>query len=197
MTDLNLDPITAVVKAISSMAISPIKNQLERNEKVIQLRKTLNLPPDHPPADFTAVYQYALVDYGVDKPQPLLKVFRQKDIIQAFRQAFEQKDQSILLEKGEDFLSWNILGDRVHELKVDIRKEFTDFQSAFLKVANSTRTPESEQNAIASMILDEIEDERRWDEAFSRSPDILAKLAASAMAEYRSGKTQELDLETL
>jgi hypothetical protein len=57
--------------------------------------------------------------------------------------------------------------------------------------------PESEQNAIASIILDEIEDERRWDETFSRSPDILAKLAASAMAEYRAGKTQELDPETL
>ena len=56
--------------------------------------------------------------------------------------------------------------------------------------------PESEQNAIASIILDEIEDERRWDEAFSRSPDILAKLAASAMAEYRAGKAQELDPET-
>lgn len=56
---------------------------------------------------------------------------------------------------------------------------------------------ESEQNAIASIILDEIEDEQRWDEAFSRSPDILAKLAASAMAEYRAGLTQELDPETL
>jgi len=77
MTDLNLDPITAVVKAIASMAIAPVKNQLERNEKVIQLRQTLNLPPDHPPANFTAVYQYSLVDYGVDKPQLLLEIFRQ------------------------------------------------------------------------------------------------------------------------
>jgi hypothetical protein len=57
--------------------------------------------------------------------------------------------------------------------------------------------PEEEQNAIAAIILDEIEDERRWDEAFSRSPDTLAKLAAFAMTEYRAGKTQELDPETL
>ncbi|MBD2310648.1 hypothetical protein H6G20_03015 [Desertifilum sp. FACHB-1129] len=56
---------------------------------------------------------------------------------------------------------------------------------------------ESEQDAIAAIILAEIEDEQRWDEAFSRSPDTLAKLAASAMAEYHSGKTQELDLDTL
>jgi hypothetical protein len=141
MTDLNLDPITAVVKAIASMAIAPVKNQLERNEKVIQLRKTLDLPPDHPPADFTAVYQYALVDYGVDKPRPLLEIFRQKEIIQAFRQAFEQNNPPILLKEGEYFLNGNILGDHVHELKIDIQKEFTDFQSVFIKIANSTRTP--------------------------------------------------------
>ncbi|USR89292.1 hypothetical protein NEA10_10335 [Phormidium yuhuli AB48] len=53
--------------------------------------------------------------------------------------------------------------------------------------------PEREQNAIASIILEEIEDEKRWDDSFSRSPDVLAKLAASAMAEYRNGETQELD----
>ncbi|MEG4084096.1 hypothetical protein [Microcoleus sp. POL10_C6] len=55
----------------------------------------------------------------------------------------------------------------------------------------------SEQDALASMILEELEDERRWDQAFSRSPDTLAKLAATAMAEYHAGKTQELDPETL
>lgn len=64
-------------------------------------------------------------------------------------------------------------------------------------IAKLQTLPETEQDAIASMILAEIEDERRWDEAFSRSPDVLAKLAASAMAEYHTGKTQELDPETL
>ena len=55
----------------------------------------------------------------------------------------------------------------------------------------------SEQDAIAMMILEELEDERRWDESFARSPDLLAKLATEAMAEYRVGKTQALDPETL
>lgn len=50
---------------------------------------------------------------------------------------------------------------------------------------------------IAAMILEELEDDRRWDESFSRSPDILAKLSATALAEYHAGKTQELDPETL
>lgn len=64
-------------------------------------------------------------------------------------------------------------------------------------IARLQALPESEQNAIASIILEEIEDERRWDEAFSQSPDILAELAASAMAEYHAGETQELNPETL
>ncbi len=64
-------------------------------------------------------------------------------------------------------------------------------------IAKLQTLPENEQNEIASIILDELEDERRWDELFSRSPGILAKLAASAMAEYRAGKTQELDPEML
>ena len=64
-------------------------------------------------------------------------------------------------------------------------------------IARLQTLPENDQDAIAAMILEEIEDDRRWDESFSRSPDILAKLAASAMVEYRAGKTQELDLKAL
>jgi hypothetical protein len=55
----------------------------------------------------------------------------------------------------------------------------------------------SEQDSIATMILEELEDDLRWDESFSSSPDILAQLAATAMAEHHAGKTQELNPETL
>jgi hypothetical protein len=54
-----------------------------------------------------------------------------------------------------------------------------------------------QQDAIANLILAELEEEQRWDDSFARSPNLLAKLAAEAMAEHRSGKTQELDPETL
>ena len=58
-------------------------------------------------------------------------------------------------------------------------------------------TPVTCQVVIATLILEELEDDQRWDESFARSPDVLAKLAAEAMAEYRAGKTQELDPDTL
>lgn len=57
--------------------------------------------------------------------------------------------------------------------------------------------PTSEQDAIAAIILEELEDEIRWETSFAQSKDVLAQLAAAAMAEYRAGKTQELDPETL
>ena len=63
-------------------------------------------------------------------------------------------------------------------------------------IARLKTLPANEQDAIASMIMEELEDDLRWDESFSRSPDTLAKLAATAMAEYHTGKTQELDPET-
>ena len=56
---------------------------------------------------------------------------------------------------------------------------------------------ESDQNAIASLILEEIEDEARWERAFARSQDALAKLAEEAMEEYREGKTEKLDPDKL
>ena len=64
-------------------------------------------------------------------------------------------------------------------------------------IAKLKTLSDSEQDAIASIILEELEDDLRWERSFASSPDALAKLAASAMAQYRAGKTQELDPETL
>lgn len=49
-----------------------------------------------------------------------------------------------------------------------------------------------EQNAIAAIILEELEEEAKWDAAFAKSQDLLASMAAEAMAEYRAGQTQKL-----
>jgi hypothetical protein len=64
-------------------------------------------------------------------------------------------------------------------------------------IARLKTLPTDRQDAIATLILEELEEEPRWDESFARSPSLLAKLAAEAMAEYRAGKTQELNPETL
>ena len=57
--------------------------------------------------------------------------------------------------------------------------------------------PAMEQDAIAQIVLDELESERRWDELFAKSPEKLAKLADEAWAEHQQGSSQPLDPEKL
>jgi len=55
--------------------------------------------------------------------------------------------------------------------------------------------PPEEQDAVASLILEEIESEKRWDKLFAGSQGQLAQLAAQAISEYEAGKTKPLDPE--
>jgi hypothetical protein len=60
----------------------------------------------------------------------------------------------------------------------------------------ATQLPEMEHNALAKWLLDELQSEKRWSEAFAESEDVLEKLADEALAEKRRGKTTPLALET-
>ena len=64
-------------------------------------------------------------------------------------------------------------------------------------VEKARSLPDAEQNVIAAIILAELEDETHWKQAFSKSQDALAKLAAEAMEEDRKGETKELDPDLL
>lgn len=72
-----------LINAILGFGTAIAKDKLRRNEIVIKLLKKLKIDPDHPPADFTAVYQYALVEYGICKPKPVLEIFRQSEILES------------------------------------------------------------------------------------------------------------------
>jgi hypothetical protein len=52
------------------------------------------------------------------------------------------------------------------------------------------KLPEPEQDVIACLILDELADERRWQESFARSQDQLARLAVKVREDVRAGRVQ-------
>jgi hypothetical protein len=54
-----------------------------------------------------------------------------------------------------------------------------------------------DQDAIASLILEELADEERWQEAFARSPDTLARLAEQAREEIRAGRVRNVGMDVL
>ncbi len=59
--------------------------------------------------------------------------------------------------------------------------------------------PEHDQEAIAAIILQEIESEQRWNEFFARpeSADLLARMADEALAEAKAGRAVRLDCNEL
>jgi hypothetical protein len=67
-------------------------------------------------------------------------------------------------------------------------------QQAFEKAST---LPPQEQEAFGAWMLAELESEERWDELFRRSPELLEKLAAEAIAEDDAGLTQPLDPDNL
>ena len=130
-----------LIDVIVGFASPVVQNKLQRNELVIKLLKQLNLDPDHPPTDFTAVYQYTLVEYGIGKPKPVLEIFRQLEIQAIFRKALDRNNSALLLQEGERFLSSHALGEQIRELGIDAKREFYQFAAIFIEVAKRTRTP--------------------------------------------------------
>ncbi|HEX4055227.1 MAG TPA: hypothetical protein VHX86_13265 [Tepidisphaeraceae bacterium] len=57
--------------------------------------------------------------------------------------------------------------------------------------------PEAEQDAIAEIVLAEIEAEHRWEAAIAKSPEKLGRLADKAWREHEAGQSRELDPEKL
>ena len=61
----------------------------------------------------------------------------------------------------------------------------------------ASKLPKAEQDVLASRLLAELAVEDDFDRAIAGSADKLGRLAEQAIAEYREGKTEELDPDRL
>ena len=61
--------------------------------------------------------------------------------------------------------------------------------------AAASKLPTTEQDAFASLLLAELDSERRWTNTFAATQDQLASLADEALRELEAGETQPMDLE--
>jgi hypothetical protein len=60
-------------------------------------------------------------------------------------------------------------------------------------LAEVAKLPPEEQDALATLLMDEIKSEQRWGQSFARSQDTLKALASEAIAEFTAGKTRPLE----
>jgi len=64
-------------------------------------------------------------------------------------------------------------------------------------LAELQKLPPASQDAMAAIILDELADERRWDETFARSQDQLKQLADQAREQIRAGQVWQAGIDEL
>ena len=61
--------------------------------------------------------------------------------------------------------------------------------------AAASKLSDPEQDAFASLLLAELDSERRWTEAFAATQSDLSTLADEALREFEAGETLPMDLE--
>jgi hypothetical protein len=66
-----------------------------------------------------------------------------------------------------------------------------------LAIEEATKLPASEQDAIGSLVLDEIKSENEWNKRFRANADNLRRAARAALEELKAGRTEELDPDNL
>lgn len=64
-------------------------------------------------------------------------------------------------------------------------------------VAEARKLSDAQQDVIAALILEEIEDERRWEESLARSPGKLVALVARANEQVQAGRCKAAGFDEL
>jgi len=64
-------------------------------------------------------------------------------------------------------------------------------------MAELQKLTDSDQDAIAAMILAEIADEKLWDDSFAGSQEKLSRLADKVRDDIRAGRTRESGIDEL
>jgi len=57
----------------------------------------------------------------------------------------------------------------------------------------ASKLPDSSQDAIAAIILEELEDEKKWETSFANSQESLSTLATNVRNEIEKGETLPFD----
>ncbi|GGA35374.1 NACHT domain protein [Okeania sp. KiyG1] len=137
-----LDNIVKTIINTAKSAVPQAIDAAQRNELVVNTLKKLKLDPTQPPKDVDGVYVYALVEYGVGKDESILKLFREKEIKNAFWSAYTANSPISFWNKVDEFIQSYALGDEIKESEINVRSELEEFGQVFISVAKRTKSPE-------------------------------------------------------
>ena len=133
--------LSIITGMILETGVDVAKKKLNRQEAVVGILKRLNIESAPAADDFEAIYTYTLVEYGVDKPEPILNFFRHKIIVKAFRRALYENNMAILSKEAEEIIDWNKETGLLGEIDYDPRLEFANFTAVFNQIVDNLRSP--------------------------------------------------------
>lgn len=142
-----ISTITSIVKSAAPLAPLALE-QAKRNEIVVKILTELKLDPVQPTPDFDTVYVYALVEYCLGKPEPVLQLFREKAIKKEFWDAYHnncplgffKQVKQFLQSQGTELDNW--------------RNELEEFGQIFITVAKRTNSKDKEFEPYPDWNLD-------------------------------------------
>ncbi|MCA1057572.1 pentapeptide repeat-containing protein [Rossellomorea aquimaris] len=130
-----------IIGIIAKASLPVIKGKVERNLAVISVLKRLKLSPEHPPKDFSGVYAYTLVEYGIGKHKIFLDFFSDEYVKDIFKKSFEEQNPSSFLKEINEFLDWHELGKDFKKIDIDPKREVAKFSVVFESIINMSRNP--------------------------------------------------------
>lgn len=179
--------LAAVTSTIVKIGMSKAWEKTKRQELVIRLLRQFKLDPDNPPVDFESIYAYTLIEYGIDRPEPILNFFRNKFVKEAFKQSFNKNDISILEKEAEGIIEWNEETNKLGKVDYDPRREFATFSTVFHTIVDRTRP-------LADVRRDQKLDDIH-DDIHQASHEIIAHLdKLEALSDIRIERTQMIQM---
>ena len=132
--------ITSVISRYAPQASQIIIKQAQKNEAVIKVLQELRLNPTQIPDDVDTVYVYALVRYGVFKPEAILNLFKEKVIKDHFWDAYSNNTPFNFVENTKIFLNQNSeLKTQIINAKINFLGELEEFGEVFIVVGKQTK----------------------------------------------------------
>lgn len=133
--------IEIAISTILEVSRGPAGRRLNRSETIQRTLEQLNFTIDPPPNDFDAIYVRSLVEYGANRPEPVLNMWRNDFIRGAFRNSFYSGDPHFLESEVETIMSLQQERQVLGELEYDFRQEIDDFANQFNQIVDRIRTP--------------------------------------------------------
>src|SRR3990170_1241261 len=133
--------IEFVLTTLIEISKDQLARSISRNERVQRALRQVGLRSKPPADDFDSIYLIALIEYGCDRPEPVLNLWRHELIRTAFKKSFDDNNPSLLVDEVENLIQLNYETGLLGEIDYDLRLEVEEFAQAFHAVIDRLRSP--------------------------------------------------------